>query len=119
MSYTSYDFFLERIAPRMSELFKSFNPDDNDNEKMYDEFKNILAFGGGFGFLEKFQIDIINTVINADEPHTVEQAMQKFFNMFICDDEVLRKIEYSSDGAIIKVDYDGLCKELEKEERQL
>jgi hypothetical protein len=114
MSYTSYDFFYEHIAPKMVELFKEFNP--NDTGETYDKFKEILKGSLDQERSEKFQSDLVNMSINPDGTLTVEKAVEKFFNIFVYDDMTLRKIEYASGGAIIGVDYEGVYREQEAEE---
>jgi hypothetical protein len=114
MGYDSYDFFYDHVAPKMVELFKNFNPEDNG--ETYDKFKKILANICVEGNAEKFQADIVKVALDNENILSTEEAVQTFFTMFVANEKILRKIEYSSGGAIINVDYEGVYKEQEKEE---
>ena len=113
MSYDAYDFFYEQIAPKMVELFKDFNPEESEG-KVYDKFKEILSHNDN----EKFKTDILNLLVDPNNEGPIHQTMQEVFNILSFDEKILRKLEYSSGGAIIKVDYEGVYREQEKEEKE-
>ena len=109
MSYNSCDFFYEHVAPKMVELFKTFDPADQG--EAYDKFIKILTRSCVEARSEKFQSDLLRIAVDPKEELTIDQVVEKAFNMYVYDEMNLRKIEYAHRGAIINVDYEGVYRE--------
>jgi hypothetical protein len=122
MSYSFDDFFEEYVVPKLTELFKDpdFAKGEDVNKEISDRFFDILRSSIHMQYRgEDFARKLIEVASDPDgEGLSPDQSIKRFFNQKYADvDLELRKIEYSSNGAIINVDYRGEMEEQEREEK--
>ena len=116
MSYSADDFFFDRIAPQMAELFKNYDP---ERETVYDQFephftvmdkfiKILKSTANGNGY-EKFKRALLSAIMNPhEEDISVDEAVADFLSHFSSRDIILRKLEYSSGNSVVSIDRQGL-----------
>lgn len=102
MSYSFSDFFENELEPSLKELLSKECSTEDDRS---DIFLRIL--GNAFSGKDKFSYILIKKIIDPyEENNSIEDAIKDFFyHINYSDDAELRKIEYSRNGAVIKVDY--------------
>jgi hypothetical protein len=106
MAYSFDDFFEHNLAPKLRELLLKECPEDEDRS---DQFLAIIERAFSQDRNERFAYTLLRRIVDPHEEHSqIDEIMDNFFNsMNFTEGAFLRKIEYSHNNAVVKVDYMG------------